>query len=190
MKYTAIFVKLNVYITLNLHYFLIMFDPNLMLQSSYFEIEKCPKCYGTDLCKFLLTDSYISKVKIVDIFSLFFSVKNVIFCEYLNQKIVLKKLGSSQDLSHLDTLPNESLDHIRSQNIKKKIKKSLSFNENKFDLQICPSVNKFEYIVDQIRFQQNISINSSEYYAFLYNMYIILQINPEPIILQVKYVLK
>lgn len=187
MNLSRLFTKINFYILFNFCNFLSIFEIGLKFQYSYFEINKCPKCYGMDLCNLLLDDNLI----ILDIFSLIFSFKNVVHCKYLDQRIVLKKLGSEQDLSQLDLLSNENIKSCDRQSIMTKIYNSLMLKviddglENNFSLQMCPRVNKFEYVIEQIASQRNMFKNEAKYCSFLYNMYITLYINPEPILLQV-----
>lgn len=71
----------------------------------YCEREKCPYCYGTDLCEFFTNNT----VNIVDetftkFFTNRFSVKNVIYAELFGENVVLKKLVHTKQLLEFDEL--------------------------------------------------------------------------------------
>lgn len=67
------------------------------------ELEKCPYCYGTDLCELVLKN--VIKVRedtSMTFLTNHFSVKNVIYATLFDDNIILKKLAHLEELEKLD----------------------------------------------------------------------------------------
>lgn len=77
-------------------------------------LEKCPFCYGTDLCDEFKNEKFEFKINSVeDVFANFFSVKNVYYAIYKNRSVVLKTLAHDYELDELDKLIRKN--HVESE---------------------------------------------------------------------------
>lgn len=158
---------------------------NLIEQS---ELNTCPYCYGTDLCELLE-----SKIKLVDdslseFFANRFSVKNVFYAELFEEKIVLKKLASAYELRQLDeticrnfTNPC-NLNLIKDErNFTDEILNSLTTNTQGVvaDFKVCSEATASVFLQE---------ILSSRNERDLKHIWTTLQVNAEPLLLQVNQI--
>lgn len=155
MKYGLIVAVLTAFIAV---YFRI-FKSVISLTESF----KCPLCYGTNLC----ADIENEKIKLEyssfsDFFYNVFSVKNVYFGSYNNQRVVLKKLGHQNEL---DQIQQTTLSKFIDENLI--LEKMLTDNK----LKICTAKTAKAFLEKLI-----------ENYTLM-EIWTILHINAEPLIL-------
>lgn len=177
----------------------LLLNLNVVLQRLYpavtrlTEVHKCPACYGTSACR------DIHQVELLwhdgnAIFSHLFGVKNVYFGTYRRNKIVLKKLAHSWELNALDVAlcerfnfrypcSNVSLDRDAI-DFDSLIKKTITSDFSKDDssrLRLCPTV---QHLADLLR---NVYLNNEDIDSrtILINLWTLVSVNPEPLILQV-----
>ncbi|EFN83716.1 Uncharacterized protein C3orf58, partial [Harpegnathos saltator] len=160
------------------------------------EIHKCPVCYGVSACH------DIHKVNLLwhDINVIFlhlFGIKNVFFGTYNQDKVVLKKLAHSSELEAFDvTFCNKLYLEYPCSNISKEklnkhvasfdvfIKKIITTDFSKDDssrLRLCPTIQHIDNLLYSIHLNYKY-VDSMEY---LINLWTLVSINPEPLILQV-----
>ncbi|KAJ3623856.1 hypothetical protein MTP99_017519 [Tenebrio molitor] len=71
--------------------------------STLCDSRKCPFCYGTDLCRDVEDERISLRYRsFSDLFYNLFSVKNVYFGEYDGVRVVLKKLGHQDELDRIE----------------------------------------------------------------------------------------
>lgn len=157
------------------------------------EIHKCPVCYGVSACDNILEINLLWH-EVSAIFSHLFGVKNVFFGTYNQSKVVLKKLAHSSELKAFDIalchkfhleypcsnipLENYTADFYDF------IVHTITLNFSKDDtsrLRLCPTIQHFNDLFHNVHFN-NKHINSIQY---LINLWTLVSINPEPLILQV-----
>lgn len=174
------------------------------IQNLYFsttqlvELHKCPACYGVSACH------NIHKVTILwndvhTLLSFLFGIKNVFFGIYNGNKIVLKKLAHSSELKTLDitfcnilhlqypcsNISTEVLNKHAAdfdEHIKKAITSEFS-NDDSSRLRLCPTIQHLNDLFYNIRPKNN-HTDPTEH---LINLWTLIFINPEPLILQVNY---
>lgn len=149
------------------------------------ELKKCPYCYGTDLCEMLNF-----KIKLVDdslseFIANRFSVKNVLYAKLFEEKIVLKKLARAYELQQLDqaicsdfTKPCD-LNLIQdNRNFTDEILNSLTAKTQDVvaDFKVCSKAAASVFLQE---------ILSSTNERNLKHIWTILQVNAEPLLLQV-----
>ncbi|KAF2898964.1 hypothetical protein ILUMI_07225 [Ignelater luminosus] len=72
-------------------------------------LEKCPFCYGTDLCDEFENGKFEFKISSFEnVIANLFSVKNVYYAIYKNRSVVLKKLAHDYELDELDQFIHEN----------------------------------------------------------------------------------
>lgn len=177
---------------------------NVVIQNLYpsvtqlAEVHKCPACYGVSACH------DIHKVNLLwhDVSTIFlhlFGVKNVFFGTYNRNKIVVKKLAHSFELEAFDIAYCNKLHfeypclNISKEKLNKHatdfddlIKKIITSDFSKDDssrLRLCPTLEHVDDLFYNIRLNYK-NIDPTEY---LINLWTILSINPEPLILQVNH---
>ena len=155
------------------------------------EKEKCPACFGLDLCpevyngevQFVIHDFY-------SIFNYFFSVKNVFYGNYKNKRVILKKLAHESELKHFDEFVCSNKTYFelcpgKSKMINDKVDycqmissmlSALDTEDPEKKLRLCPTISKIQQLF------KNIQMTHSDHCKHLWTM---IQLNPEPIILQV-----
>lgn len=160
------------------------------------ELHKCPACYGVSACH------NIHKIDLLwndvnAIISYLFGVKNVFFGTYNQSKVVLKKLAHSSELEALDvTLCNKlhseypcsilvPLDRYMI-DFYDLIRKTIASDFSQDDtsrLRLCPTLDHLDELFYNVHLN-NKYINPTQY---LINLWTLISINPEPLILQVNY---
>lgn len=175
---------------------------NIILRSLYpsvtqlMELHKCPACYGVSACHNIhQVDLLWNDVNAI--ISHLFGVKNVFFGTYNQSKVVLKKLAHSSELKTLDVaLCNElhleypcsflvPLDRY-TVDFYDLIRKTITSDFSKDDtrrLRLCPTLEHLDDLFYNVHLN-NKYINSMQY---LINIWTLVSINPEPLILQVNY---
>lgn len=158
------------------------------------EVKKCPYCFGTTLCKeFVKGEVAIRSSSLLEIFTNYFSVKNVFYGEYKNNNVVLKKMGHNWELYNLDVYicknnnlnENCDLDSIRGDviNYKERVVEYLKLYDPHVEkhFRICSerAVKKFVELVLSKK-----PANTSEE-EFFKNIWTVMQLNIEPVLLQV-----
>lgn len=142
------------------------------------ELEKCPYCYGTDLCK-LFFNSSINLVddSLIELITNHFSVKNVFYAEMYQEKIVLKKLAHTNELQQLDEIVSVQFSKNYIVNFTKEILNILTVKRKDVStFKVCSES-------DAVVFTQEILSTITE--DNLKHIWTILQINVEPLLLQV-----
>lgn len=143
------------------------------------ELDKCPYCFGEDYCFHFQSDMIkLEQSTFQSVFNNYFSVKNVYSAHVNNKHLIMKKLGSNDDFNLLDNL-NEQSD---SNNYEPEIKDYLLITNNHQvkAFKVCS-----EAIVDDI-IQFYLQETKCKYKQnCLKNLWTILQINPEPLMLMV-----
>lgn len=67
------------------------------------ESDKCPYCYGTDLCELFQTNKItLSEDTLAKFFTNRFSVKNVFYAKLHDENIILKKFAHAEELEEFD----------------------------------------------------------------------------------------
>lgn len=162
------------------------------------ELHKCPACYGISACHNIHKIS-LSWHDINAVFSHLFGVKNLFFGVYERNKVVLKKLAHLSELKMLDTTfcnifhLNYPCSNISKQNLNRHsadfynlIKKTITVNFSKDDtsrLRLCPTIQHLDDLFNNVHLN-NKHIDPVQY---LINIWTLISINPEPIILQVNF---
>ncbi|XP_047005146.1 divergent protein kinase domain 2A [Schistocerca americana] len=162
------------------------------------DLGKCPACYGVDLCPIVLGDG----IKLINFDSLasvinIIGYKNVWFGTYKNAKIVVKKLGSDWELEQLDNklCGNEgrncnvtsSVSHVTNLSVIENYMKGLTSREGSVndvlsgDFYVCPTTSGVNRLLQHVKLR-NEAIDTK---TFLQNVWTIMHINPEPLILQI-----
>lgn len=174
---------------------------NIIFQSLYpsvtqlTELHKCPACYGVSVCH------DIHKVNLLwnninAIISHLFGVKNVFFGTYGQSKVVLKKLAHSSELKALDVAlcsklhlgypcSNIPLDRYAA-DFYDLIRKTITSDYSKDDtsrLRLCPQIGHLDDLFYNVHLNNEL-IDPTQY---LINLWTLVSINPEPLILQVNY---
>lgn len=156
--------------------------------TSYSDLEKCPYCYGKIICPAFdvgeISATIFSRVNIIN-------EKNVYYGEYNNVDIIIKKLGSNDELKRFDDfvcyenrLANgcelNSIDD--QQNYTKKIMDYMDGGISEFKpFKVCTEATAdslYDYFV-------KMKPKDLDENVHLKNVWTILKINVEPLILQV-----
>lgn len=158
------------------------------------ELHKCPACYGVSACH------NIHKIDLLwndvnAIISYLFGVKNVFFGTYNQSKVVLKKLAHSSELKAFDVIlcnklhleyPCSILPDRYILDFYDLIRKTIASDFSQDDtsrLRLCPTLDHLDELFYNLHFN-NKHINNTQY---LINLWTLVSINPEPLILQVNY---
>lgn len=158
------------------------------------EQHKCPACYGVSMCH------NIHKINLLwhninTIISHLFGVKNVFFATYNQRKVVLKKLAQSSELKAFDIMlckklqleypcTNVLLDrYIDFYNYIKETITSDFSEDDSSRLRLCPTLQHLDDLFYNI-YLNNKYIDRTQY---LINLWTLISLNPEPLILQVNY---
>ncbi|KAI4464260.1 Divergent protein kinase [Holotrichia oblita] len=155
--------------------------------TSYSDLEKCPYCYGKGMCTaFDNKDVYVSFLSLINIIN----YKNIYYGEYNNINVIVKKLASSEELHRFDDYVcyENRLDNgcdlgliDDQQNYTQKILDYMNGNVNEFKpFKVC-SKAAAEVLYDEFLKAKPDDVDK-EYY--LKNVWTILKINVEPLILQ------
>lgn len=164
------------------------------------EVDKCPICYGHSECH-LIYSAKITKNRVLSRLRKFINAIFETNCktEYSatlwDLKVILKRLApasvirafdvnlcDSNELSALCTLNKEKHYH--------KIKRDIDFrklierdmNSEKSKLKLCPNMERLDLLFKNIHLKYRTIDNSS----LLANIWTLIKINPEPLILQVQ----
>ncbi|XP_047367019.1 divergent protein kinase domain 2A-like isoform X2 [Vespa velutina] len=160
------------------------------------ELHKCPACYGISEC------NYIKNINITldDIFSLInylFGVKNVFMGKYFETKVVLKKLAHTSELKAFDEMlcENKNLQFLCKNDlkinnhssqidfyelVKRKLISSFTQDDNSL-LRLCPSDRNIDILFHNL-YVKNKELESNIFYI---NLWTLVMINPEPLLLQI-----
>lgn len=179
-KMRVLFASLSVLVISALLYKYLKVD---LIEKS--DMEKCPYCYGTDLCELFLD----FKVNIADdslheIIINRFSVKNVFYAKLFEQKIVLKKLAHAHELQKLDETicvnfqKRCDLNLIKdNRNFTSKILNTLTAkSQDVTSFKVCSKTSALVFL-------QEISLSATA--DNLKHIWTTLQVNAEPLLLQV-----
>ncbi|XP_074112720.1 divergent protein kinase domain 2A isoform X1 [Cotesia typhae] len=171
-----------------------LLSPNILELT---ELSKCPACYGTTACAKIF-DSDLS-FEFYDLFttlSHLFAAKNVFYATLEGTRVVLKKLAHNNEFYLFDRMICESkkLKHLCIDNINKNnnveifdeeyylslIVSEVSLNviNGNSKLILCPTTGHLKNIF-------NLSQNYTFYENDYINLWTLIKINPEPIILQI-----
>lgn len=164
-------------------------------------VESCPACYGLDMCSALSNDDidyYCSRFAAFSFVSLF-GVKNVFFaCSQSYGDIVAKRLGHSSELYLLDEKACRAVGQSQdcdfhmlthaSFNAEEKIGDVVRYKEGEiesdgFGMILCPNTKNLKELMSGFMLDENSTslLNS----VILANIWTIVNINPEPIIMKV-----
>lgn len=157
------------------------------------EQHKCPVCYGVSACHDIYKINLLWH-DINAIISHLFDVKNVFFATYNQSKVVLKKLAQSSELKAFDVTfckilhleypcSNVPLDRYVA-DFYNHIKETLTSDFSKDDtsrLRLCPTIQHFDDLFHNVHLN-NKHIAPTQY---LINLWTLVSLNPEPLILQV-----
>ena len=154
------------------------------------ELEKCPACYGTSLCPEFATELIIRDTSTIDavIFNML-GAKNIMLGLYSNEKVILKKLGHNEELDTLDEIICSMADLELGCKVSEAIKQqnNLLFEMEQHitqsftsGLHLCPSSVHMESLLN---YYENSKNDSKVLYA---NLWTVISMNPEPLILQVR----
>lgn len=162
------------------------------------ELEKCPACYGVTFCHIALGNS-VKLAQFDNLASVINTIgyKNVWYGTYKNAKIVIKKLGSDWELKDLDDelCENEgqncnvskSVSHVTNLSVIENYLKSLGSREESVkdglshNFFVCPTTSGLSRLLHPIKLR-NEAIDSK---TFLQNVWTVMHINPEPLLLQI-----
>ncbi|XP_014484464.1 PREDICTED: deleted in autism protein 1 homolog isoform X1 [Dinoponera quadriceps] len=180
----------------------LLLTKNVVIQNLYpsvtqlAEIHKCPVCYGVSACHDIHKVIF-SWHDVSTIFLHLLGVKNVFFGTYNQNKVVLKKLAHSSELEAFDVFFCDKL-HLKypCSNVSKKklnrhaanfdnlIKETITsdfFKDDSSRLRLCPSTQHIDDLFHNIYLNYKYT-DSTEY---LIHLWMLLSINPEPLILQI-----
>lgn len=158
---------------------------------SLLELEKCPACYGLSACDFA-RDVELDIREPGTLISYFTGTRNVFQGTLGDNRLVIKKLGSSAELEALDreicwgksdqqcTVDVNASDEDLLALIEERV--SLEFEEDHLSrLRICPSTKRLESFLNRA-FVHPRSFHEKR---SLFNVWTIVSLNPEPILLQI-----
>lgn len=190
------FKKCSLILTIGLFILYININININLPVDRLcELHKCPACYGISEC------NYIKNINITldDMFSLInylFGVKNVFMGKYFENKVVLKKLAHTSELKAFDEMlcENRNLQFLCKDNLNinnhnsqldfyELVKKKLAFNFTEDDnslLRLCPNIRNIDILFHNL-YIKNKELDSNIFYI---NLWTLVMINPEPLLLQ------
>lgn len=140
------------------------------------ELEKCPYCYGTDLCELFVNGNIkIYEDTLTKFFINHFSVKNVLYAKLFEESIVLKKLAHASELQKFDDKNNRG----NNRNFSDEILKSLTTkNQQVSNFKVCSKTAAVAFA------QKFFSHSSTE--ENLKHIWTILSLNVEPLLLKVR----
>lgn len=157
------------------------------------EMETCPACFGVTMCPALLG----GQIEIDTSLTNLMKVKNVLYGKYKGKQIVLKKLGHDWELEELNNRICTSISekkgcelndiHWKASNIHQRIADLTEFNSSLRQTQSGSSMTFCPLHVDvQKLFEKVVRKNRGTSPGVVYtNIWTMVQINPEPLILQV-----
>ena len=164
---------------------------NPLKRDGFVELEKCPACYGTSKCsRFKNGIASLSSWTHLPLLS-FLNVKNVYLGFEGDQKVILKRLGHSAELSSIDDELCRKASRPIGCNVADAIRRTATisgtrwlttYSTNMSDLTACPTDRLMERIMDKYQEKVDaIQLSGVE------KMYLLttLMVNPEPILLQV-----
>lgn len=170
-------------------YFKALKDPQLFRLC---EIHRCPACYGISLCPEIYSNQIILEPSD---WSSIFNAKNIYYgYTKSNRRVVIKKLAHDWELKRFDATlcKHWNLKHnckpnhiLNATNIKKELVNSVTYSINqpgaeaRMGLIMCPNGSS---ILDFLK-----PLHPGTTVADLINLWTMLKLNPEPILLQVTF---
>lgn len=146
----------------------------------YCELEKCPFCYGTDLCElFLNLNINLTEDNLNEFITNRFSVKNVLYARLFKEKIVLKKLAHSSELNEFDrNICTAEYCNFNSINYTEEIINILSRKSKEIsNFKVCSETAAIAFLQE---------ISSPSFEDNLIHLWTTIKINAEPLLLQVR----
>lgn len=135
------------------------------------EIETCPYCYGKTFCKNV--SSVNLSYTFCSVVNYYFSVKNVFYARFSGSDVVLKKLGHNSELSGIKTVANGGL-NMQDSIVDYVIRDSQN-------LRVCSKRTAVSLVERFVGLKpENATLDDH-----LQNVWTMLQVNAEPLILQV-----
>eukprot|EP00058_Branchiostoma_floridae_P007590 XP_002593078.1 hypothetical protein BRAFLDRAFT_72848 [Branchiostoma floridae] len=170
------------------------FSYNQLTDTTFLGEDKCPACFGTDLCEEFengkILFKYSSRLRILDIFN----IKNVYFAIYEGMEVALKRLGHNSEFDQLDRWICETGKegpqcHIPSvtyySNFSRVIYEGLSPKSlgDMSDMVRCPSQRLIDRVLE--KFAEHLGKETEELsYQEKLHFLSTLKFNPEPLMLQ------
>lgn len=153
------------------------------------EFEKCPYCYGVDLCEEFKQNKITLKVdSLKTFFYNYVSVKNVYLAKFHQESVVLKKLGHNDELNNLDKqVCSETSDSDFSENSNyvinytDKIVTFLNRAADISDFKICSEEASAIFLQNVLY----LGSKANTMDTYIKNIWTILQVNVEPLLIQV-----
>lgn len=152
--------------------------------SNLTKVNSCPFCFGKEFCYLLRTNTTMSNADSLNVFN----SKNVYRATFNDRDIILKKLASNAEINIFDksicgdveycntSLINISIDE---EDVIKVLLKNKPDEVN--SLKVCGTNVAMAFLRDVINFETYADMNKND---MLTNIWTILSINPEPLILQ------
>ncbi|KRT79707.1 hypothetical protein AMK59_7316, partial [Oryctes borbonicus] len=155
--------------------------------TSYSDIEKCPYCYGDGICQAFQTNeivvSFLSRANVLN-------YKNIYYGEYNNINVIVKKLASNEELRRFDDYVCYE-NHLKDgctlgpiddeQNYTQKIIEYMNGNVHEFKpFKVCSSAGAY-VLYEDFYWMKPVGMEVADY---LKNVWTMLKINAEPLILQ------
>lgn len=165
---------------LNIHF---IFQASTFLN---FEIEKCPFCYNETFCN--LVHELQIRMTLLEYILGCINNKYVFFGVFNNKSVAIKRLAHRYEIDNLDAeiTSNYSNEHdgfVLDDNLfytKSLALLNQSFNNPAYKLRLCPTLDNADILFEPI-------VQKNLHNKFLFvNMWTSLQLNPEPLILQVR----
>lgn len=166
------------------------------------DLDRCPACYGVTVCPELYSNQIVMESN--HHWSSMFNAKNIYYgYTKSNRKVVLKKLAHDWELRELDTnlckiwhlkRNCKPIHLLNVSNIDERIISIVQFNLTWPDTQprkglvLCPYSYSFYDLIQPVL--NNKKANNNNYKSDMLNVWTMLSVNPEPIILQVKETFK
>lgn len=153
-----------------------------------FEMQTCPFCYNQSFCDFV--DDVQIETTFLEYILSWINRKYVFFGIFQNKSVALKRLAYKQEYLYLDTQVNNN---YFKQDSKLTVSpnyfywKSLallnqSFTNSKYKMRLCPTLENVDLLFEPL-------IRRNRFNNFLFiNIWTSLQLNPEPLFLQVSTV--
>lgn len=152
--------------------------------SNLTKVNSCPFCFGKEFCQLLHTNTTISNADSLNVFN----SKNVFRATFNDREIILKKLANSAEINVFDKSICGDVEYCNTSLI------NISINEediikvllrNKPDevnsLKVCGPNVAMEFLKDVVSLDSYANMKKKD---MLTNIWTILSINPEPLILQ------
>ncbi|XP_071052457.1 divergent protein kinase domain 2A [Onthophagus taurus] len=147
---------------------------------------KCPYCYGKEFCKEVndvsLDNGFFGKILNL------FNAKNVYYGDLNNIDVVIKKLASNDELKHFDSAlcsvftNSEDCDLnlvTDNRNYEEIVLEILKYRNTTHSFQVCTPETGQDLFGDILKLRKNVDYNE-----YLTNVWTTLEINVEPLILQ------